>query len=76
MVISARSLSKSIPGIVASLSAVGLVEVGSFRSLSIYGERGTVLIESVYALPTSRRAADPADSFEELQCFAQAFVLD
>ena len=42
----------------------------------IYGEQGTAFLRSVDALPTSRRAADPASSLERLQCLSQALVLN
>ena len=76
IVISVRSLLKSPPGTVLTLSVEEIARWKKDRSVPfIYEEQGTAFLRSVDALPTSRRAADPASWLERLQCLSQTLVL-
>ena len=76
MVISSRSVLKSIPGMVVFLSADGSMEEEPFRSLLYMGNGERSSLGSVDALPTGRVATDPTGLLERLKGVAQAFVLD
>ena len=76
MVISSRSVLKSIPGMVVPLSADGLMEAGPFRSLLYMGNGERSSLGSFDALPTGGVALDPTGLLERLKCVAQAFVFD
>ena len=80
MVISRRSRSKSIPGMIRPLDVLaGWREgeaCGPFRSLvSLEAGTGTVRFASVKALPTGRCVAEAAGVFQRLQDLAQTFIL-
>ena len=77
MVISGRSLLKSMPGMTDPFS---LKRKRPFRSLSIYGERERsfqkVRFESIGALPSSRCPADSRRLLERFQGITKALVFD